>query len=343
MGTHSSRKISMQKIADALSISKNSVSIALNDKPGVSQKLREKVLQTAISMNYAGYGDLQKPVTTQTILVSGPEYVFKDLGFYHRILGGIEQQSKVCRFHVLISSISDQMQALGEMPAALADLSVSGILLVGTLQERYVRAILDLGKPTVSLDQVYDTLPLDTVVTGNTEGARAAVRHLVATGHTRIGYVGPRGLTSSFRDRWEGYTAALREAGLPLEEAVCVSASFTSLATFQSFQGLEAELGKIERLPTAFFCANDSIAIAVMHWLADSGKRVPRDICIAGFDDMENVQHLSPPLTTMTVHREAMGRKAIELLLGRIRDASQPVTHVVLQADLTVRESTRNN
>jgi DNA-binding LacI/PurR family transcriptional regulator len=343
MSMYSSRKISMQKIADALSISKNSVSIALNDKPGVSQKLREKVLQAAISMNYAGYGDLQKPVTTQTILVSGPEYVFKDLGFYHRILGGIEQQSKACRFHVLISSISDEMQAFGQMPAALSDLAVTGILLVGTLHERYVRAILELGKPTVSLDQIYDTLSLDAVVTGNTEGARTAVRHLLATGHRRIGYVGPRGLTSSFRDRWEGYTSALRAAGLSVDTDICVTTSFTSLSTFQTFQGLAAELGRVERLPTAFFCANDSIAINVMHWLAEAGKRVPQDISIVGFDDAENVEHLSPPLTTMTVHRETMGRKAIELLLSRIRDAAQPVTHIVLQADLTVRDSSRSN
>lgn len=329
----------MQNIADALSISKNTVSIALNNKPGVSDALREKVLQAAISMNYAGYGQLRGAAATQTVLVTGPEYVFKDQGFYHRMLGGVEQQGRASRAHVLISSISDQMQAGGELPRVLADLHVSGILVVGTLEEGYVRKILSLGTPLVSLDQAYEALPVDAVTTANAEGARAAVQYLLAAGHRRIGYVGPRGLTSSFRDRWLGYESALRDAGVSLEKEICLCGSFDSLATFHMFHGLGAELERVRRFPTALFCANDSIAIFVMHWLAEARKRVPEDVSVVGFDDMENVEHLRPPLTTLTVHRESMGRKALDLLLGRMRDSEEPVTRIVVQPELKVRGS----
>jgi LacI family transcriptional regulator/LacI family purine nucleotide synthesis repressor len=329
----------MQNIADALSISKNTVSIALNNKPGVSEALREKVLKAAISMNYAGYGQLRGAADTLTVLVTGPEYVFKDLGFYHRMLGGVEQHGRASRVHVLISSISDEMQAAGELPRVLTDLHVSGILIVGTLDERYVRSFLALGTPVVSLDQAYESLPVDAVTSANAEGARDAVRHLVAAGHRRIGYIGPRGLTSSFRDRWFGYQSALLEAGLSPEKDICLSGSFVSLSTFPAFEGLAADLGRVRRFPTALFCANDSIAIFVMHWLSESGKRVPEDVSVVGFDDMENVEHLRPPLTTMAVHRERMGRKALDLLLARMRDSTEPVTRVVVQAELKVRGS----
>jgi DNA-binding LacI/PurR family transcriptional regulator len=329
----------MQNIADALSISKNTVSIALNNKPGVSDALREKVLQAAISMNYAGYGQLGRPANTMTVLVTGPEYVFKDQGFYHRMLGGVEQQGRASGVHVLISGISDEMQAAGQLPRVLTDLQVSGILIVGTLDEGYVKSFLGLGMPIVSLDQAYESLPVDAVISANAEGARNAVRHLIAAGHRRIGYVGPRGLTSSFRDRWLGYESALLEAGLSPDKDICLCRSFVSLSTFHTFAGLGADLERVHRFPTALFCANDSIAIFVMHWLAESGKRVPEDVSVIGFDDMENVEHLRPPLTTMTVHRERMGRKALDLLLGRMKDSAEPVTRVVVQTELKVRGS----
>jgi DNA-binding LacI/PurR family transcriptional regulator len=329
----------MQNIADALSISKNTVSIALNNKPGVSPALREKVLRTAISMDYAGYGQMRRQVQNQTVLVTGPEYVFKDQGFYHRMIGGVEQQGRAAGVHVLISSISDEMQRNGVVPRVLSDLTVAGILIVGTLEESYVRALMALAKPIVSLDQAYESLPLDAVTTANAEGARTAVRHLVSTGHRRIGYIGPSGLTSSFTDRWRGYESGLREAGIEPDRAICLCDSFTSLATFHRFDDLAAELSRVQHFPTALFCANDTIAIFVMHWLASTGRRVPEDVSGVGFDDMESVEHLRPPLTTLTVHRERMGRKALDQLLARMRDSAEPVTRVVVQTDLKVRES----
>jgi LacI family transcriptional regulator len=169
----------------------------------------------------------------------------------------------------------------------------------------------------------------------NEVGAQAAVEHLIGLGHRRVGFIqGPEGTPSSAR-RLAGYRRALEQAGLTVEASLLIPGDYTREA------GRAGVATLLERAdpPSAVFCANDLIALGAMEAAQQHGCRVPQDISVVGFDDIDEAARATPPLTTIRQPPQRLGAVAAETLIERLNGREEP-KRVLLEFSLVTREST---
>jgi DNA-binding LacI/PurR family transcriptional regulator len=177
--------------------------------------------------------------------------------------------------------------------------------------------------------------PVSYVDADNRNGARIAVDHLVALGRRRIATVHGTLDLSSARDRLDGYRAALAAAGVTADRSLEAPGNFSAADAATAMRRL------LERHPDldAVFAASDSMAAAAVSVIADSGRRVPADIAVVGFDDTELAVATRPMLTTVRQPIEAMGREMARLVARRIDNGADSPSQVVFPTELVVRES----
>lgn len=176
--------------------------------------------------------------------------------------------------------------------------------------------------PTVSLD--------------NHGAAQTVTEHLLALGHRRIGLINGPATSPLTHDRRAGYEAALRAAGITPDAKLICPGDFSLKA---GYDGALQLLGMPER-PTALFCESDEMAIGALKRIKEMGLRVPQDVSLAGFDDIELAAYCDPPLTTIAQPAECFGQHAVDMLIGLIEKRTLEVRHVTLPHSLVVRQST---
>jgi LacI family transcriptional regulator len=211
---------------------------------------------------------------------------------------------------------------------------VDGIVLVAAAEHGEALRVLLRGRmPVVATDRERPGLALDTVTANHEEGGGIAARHLLALGHRRIACVaGPPGLSPSDQ-RVAGYRRALEEAGV--EAGAVLHGDFHPAAGADAARALLAG----RRPPTAIFACNDLMAMGVLRAAAELGRRVPADLAVVGYDDIELASYLTPSLTTVAQPKRELGREAVRLLLDRIGSPRLPSRREVLPVALRVRRS----
>jgi LacI family transcriptional regulator len=220
--------------------------------------------------------------------------------------------------------------------AVLAKKQVDGIILVAAEERGDAVAGLLRGRlPVVAIDRERPGLKLDTVLTDHRMGGRLATGHLIGLGHRRIGCItGPARLSPS-RLRLAGYRRALREAGIGPDDLLVVEGDFHPSSGAAAARALLQR----PRPPTAIFACNDLMAMGVLSAAAASGRRVPADLAVVGYDDIELAPFTTPPLSTVAQPRREMGREIVKLLVNRIGDRDLPPQREVLPVALQVRQS----
>lgn len=199
----------------------------------------------------------------------------------------------------------------------------------------------DPGRPIVLLgERAANTREYDHVAIDNVAAARTATEHLLDLGRTRIAAIGDQpyetGETAQLRTR--GFTLAHQARGIPLDPSLIIPRR-----NFHFADGAEAMrelLDHPDGPPDAVFCYNDLVAIGAMRTLLTDGKRIPEDIAIVGFDDIEAARYLTPSLTTIAPDRDAIANLAVERLIARIGDAKIETAELFAGHKLVIREST---
>ena len=192
------------------------------------------------------------------------------------------------------------------------------------------------GTPIVLLNPGEEVEGCEAISIANYEGAYTVVRHLVGLGHRRVATItGPERNTDA-RQRLAGYRAALREAGVEVSEELELHGDFSEPSGYEAARALL----RLAPRPTAVFVGNDKMAVGMMGALSDAGVRVPEDLAVVGFDDIEMAHYLNPPLTTVHVDTYRLGERAVERFLSLARDgAADGPRHEVLPTTLVVRGS----
>ncbi len=334
------KKISMQDIANHLNISKNAVSLALNNKPGVSEELRKMVVKAAQDLNYGGFGKSEKK--KNNILVLIPEYISNDKFFYNDIYWSIEKEAKSREYNAIMSSVSSETQDKLILPSLYFEIEFCGIIIIGIFKEEYVKKLLELKVPLITVDQYYESVPLDAVTTANHEGAYQIVKYLIDNGHKDIGYIGSIKMSASLYDRWNGFKKAMLIHGLKVNESHCIlnSSPLCESGLLSDIYELERYINEMDTFPTAWFCGGDRIAIALINVLTKKSIRVPDDISVVGFDDIEASKMIYPPLTTLRVKRELMGREVVDFLISRLEKEGE-IKNIALYGELIIRDSVK--
>jgi len=200
-----------------------------------------------------------------------------------------------------------------------------------------LRAMIRGGLPVVQIDRRLHGVTADAVVIDNRAGVRAAVEHLLRLGHRRIGMIaGPRRLYTG-RERLQAFRTTMRRAGAPVDRDLVVEGDFKAGSAYE----LVRTFLRMRRRPTALFVANNLMTIGALLGLKEAGVRIPQDMAIVGFDDMEWAPILTPPLTAVAQPGYALGATAAGLLMQRLTTSGDrtPPRTVVLQPRLVIRQS----
>lgn len=333
------KKIRLKDIADKLGISVNAVSLALNNKVGVSDETRMKVLTVADTLGYLDqFKDSDKKKHLNSICVMLEEKVFKDTRFYPKVILGIENEAKRNNNDTIINFIRRDKY---DIPLSIERGKAEGILVLGYISDENLKLLKSYKKPIVLVDYASLSVVTGAVMTQNYTGAYMATEYLIRCGHRNIGFIGDIKAAMSFYERWLGYNDALKQYNITLENVFCITENVEENVIQNNFQAFTEILKALDRFPTAWFCANDTTAFVFMNALKFLGIKVPDDVSIIGFDDIDICSMTEPRLTTMHVEMEEMGATAVREILLKVNNAYYIQRHIRLPVRLVERESVK--
>ena len=231
--------------------------------------------------------------------------------FFSQVLRGISDTLVANGYSLVIADTAQRSRARARVRGLHSGGRVDGVLLLNGRSLLTGRKGHASTMPTVSLCERIPGSRFPHVETANREAARAMTAHLVSLGHRRIGYLRGPPTNVLEHDRFAGYRDALREAGLKYEPQLVTIRRFHTGVRRGCRDGLSAA----SRLPDAIFACNDAMAMGLIRGLTAADIVVPRDVSIAGFDDIEFAAAYNPPLTTVRQSRRDIGERAADLLL----------------------------
>ncbi len=352
-------RVTIQDIADALGISRNTVSKALNNTGILADATREKVLNKAIEMGYKQFSYI---TTLSLPQITSPEKTTKAgeiallttrfLGASHfsstmvdKFQREISQLGYSLTMHrVLDDEIRDQ-----RLPLSLNPENTSGIICFEMFERAYSDMICRQDIPALFVDSpvlaTSGALKADCLYMDNQSGIFTFVREMVRRGRKKIGFIGEYMHCQSFWERYMAYRNAMFLLGLPCPEEYCITSNKPGILNSSSTDYKEYLSGcfrKLESLPDVFICANDFIAFDVLRVFRELGISVPKDVYLCGFDDSPESKIVTPSLTTIRIHSQVMGFSAVHLLMSRIREPSLNYRTMHTETSLIYRESTEN-
>lgn len=326
--------ISSKELATKIGVSPATVSLALNGKPGLSDKTRECVLEAAHKFGLKH--TKRKPEESAAIsLVYYKKHgqVLGDTAFFIALIEGVTARARKSGYSITISYIyTDYLEE--NLQTLHASQSI-GIILIGTeMLESDIRHFSDFRRPIVVLDSHFETVANNCVTINNQQGAYLATRCLLDHGHRRIGHLASSVIINNFIERARGFNKACSEV------TDCTPIRVPVYSTQEgAYADMVAYLSEKPDLPTAFFADNDLIAISCIRALKDFHYHIPRDVSIIGFDDMPMALVTSPKLTTVQVNKEELGKRAVDLLMDMISEPEQPSIVIMLNTHLVERDS----
>jgi len=339
------RRVSMQTIADSLRLSKFAVSRALSGKTGVSEETRRDVLAAARALGYRlPRGAADAPPSEST--AGGATYALiwmdptmqRESSYWARLLAGASTACLDIGWESAV--VAPRPDAAPTFPPYMDRAACAGHIAVGRLPAETLAALQAMGGPLVLLDHEEPVVRADAVLNANADGAELLTNHLLFAGRRSFVFVGHDDFAPSFRERWRGCRQAIEAFGSAKDARLRKwTVPYAASRWADGLHAKLAALGGAEERPDAFVCANDHIALELLVGLRRIGVRVPDDCAVVGFDNVEAAASAEPPLTTVELAKEALGRRAVEQLARRRDRAGEPPEKVLLAPRLVVRGS----
>ena len=333
--------IRIKDIAERLGISPATVSMALNDRPGVNANTRERVLALVKELNYTGtVGTVRKNATNQGVisLIIYKRYgrILADTQFFTDLLEALSDASLQEKYTLALTYCNGEENLRESINTALGA-NPSGVILLGTEMAEEDMGVFDiLNVPMVVLDCDLMGSKYDTVTISNIDGIWQAARYLYNQGHRDIGYMRSSFAIRNFDQRLMGYEYALKSLAMPYKEDMVF---FVEPTMEGAAKDVEEILSHGIKLPSAIIADNDLIALGAMRAMKQYGIRIPEDVAIIGFDDIPMAQMVEPPLASILVSRQALGHAAVELLLWRMDHPDEPRRRLSVGNAIRIRES----
>jgi len=329
--------VTMQDVADLVGVSKQTVSAVINNKPGITEATRERVLAAIEQLGYRLDHTAQSLRTgrTRTIAlfitdVSSP--------VASKMASVAEDCAYAAQYTLVLYNTRDDVKREASYVDSAIQRSVDGALFVATRDDMTALDSLQAaGLPVVVLDRVPNSYTGPAVHLDNKRAGAVAAEHLVSLGHTRIAHVaGPDSIHIS-AERRGGFCERLRAQGLDASTPCIERAEGWSIEC-----GYEAMRRLLECGAdfTAVLCAGDMLAIGAARALREAGRRIPEDVSLMGIDDIDLASYTHPPLTTVSQSIGEMARQAVHMLLELLEGTEPDQTCVVIEPTLVVREST---
>lgn len=337
--------VTLKDIADRAGVSISTVSRVINDdrERPVNRETKEKIWSLVKEMGYNKKKSQKsfKSRSTKKIgyILNDTPHIF-DHPFFSLVLAGIEEEIREQGYMVGFSYMQRDLENKAIHHAILKEEEADGLIVIAEyLGEEMYRELKRRYSYIVFIDNRSRAIEEDVIYIEREEAAYKAVEHLISLGHKRIAFIGGALLGSTRttvegEDRYEGYRRALKEAGLSLEPHLIKNACWDMEEGFMKMK----EILKEDR-PTALFGASDLMSIGAMRAIQEGGLRIPQDISLVSYDNIKMAAFTNPPLTSVHIPKEEIGRIAVQTLINKINKGEGLPLKIVLPTRLILRES----
>lgn len=329
--------MTIKDIARLANVSQSTVSKVLNDRPDVGEETKKNVLRIIKHYKFvpnASGKALKRRFTDNIGVIFRREDNPLSNPFFSRVLEGIEAEVAYNDYNLVLHLMPEHKRL--ELPKMVQERQVDGIVLVGTQNVDFVRRLQNANVPIIIVDPRTFITDCPQVLIDNENGAFLATQHLIENGHRRIGFISGDLSRPSFTQRLAGYKKALKYYDIPVQDELI------STGGFEAGYKLTKALLSLPERPTAIFSANDINAIYGYKAINEFNLKIPDDISIVGFDDIDLARMAIPPLTTIRVYKEELGSVAVrnlrEIIYGKADGRSTTVIPVRLVKQGSVKK-----
>ncbi len=337
-----SKRPTIKDVARKAGLALSTVSLVINNSGYVSEEARTKVLKAIEELGYhpsrAARGLASKTSGNIGFILSEDHFSLAE-PFYTKIFLGTEFEARNHNYYIILTTVGTRFREPTDVPRFLLEHNVDGVIIAGRVNAKLVAYVDRMGLPIVLVDFAVPRKHYSSIQIDNNKGACLAVEHLLNLGHRDIGFVGGDITHPSIAARHAAFRDCLTDHEITPNPNLIVT-DLPGTAVQDGADGLKAILDRGGR-PTALFAANDAIAIGCMQHARRRGIRIPQDISLVGFDDIETSAHLDPPLTTIRVMKEELGAAAVRTLVQTVKAKSATTMTVHVPVELVVRSSTR--
>lgn len=329
----------IRDVARHAGVSAGTVSNVLNRPSYVNAQTRQQVLDSIAVLDFVPQKTARqyRPGRERTLGLA-----LADMGnpFFVDVALGAEAAAKELGVGVVIVHNGEDPSREEQNLDILVQQRVHGIMITPVDESNpRLEHLVQKGVPVVYVDRISRDRPCCWLATDDLKGGRLAGEHLLGLGHTRIAFVGDTSIARQVDDRHRGLVDAVKSAGLPPDTVELIPAPAWKMSEGRKV-GLELVDRSPKDRPTAVFCANDMLALGLLQELVLHDVRVPEDLAIVGFDDLDWASAATVPLTSVRQPRDLLGRTAVRMLLDEIEQGSAHVhEHVIFPPELMIRES----
>ena len=332
--------ITAKELAVRLGLSEAAVSLALNNRPGVSTATRRRVFEAAREAGYDFSRRAASPNAKQGLICfvvykkSGA--IVDDTPFFSELSEGISLACKQAHYDLIIRYLYED-EDLENQLFSLKTGGFDGILLLATeMNEASLAPFESFKIPIVLVDAYFEHMLFDCVLINNVQGAYIAASHLISRRKVQPGYLRSSYRIENFNQRADGFYKALRDHGMAPSRS---SVHLLTPSQEGAYADMKALLSAGEEPAEAYFADNDHIAVGAMKAFREAGYRIPEDIAIVGFDDLPICEYLSPPLTTVEVPKQYLGETAAKRIMERIENKNSLPLKIETAVRLKKRKS----
>jgi DNA-binding LacI/PurR family transcriptional regulator len=352
--------VNLKMLAEHLQLSQTTISLVLNNSPSaksIPQETRRRVLEAAEKLNYRPnyFARSLRQSRSMSVGVLAPDL---SEGYFTRVMSGVVEELTLAKYFYFTACHDWRHELMEEYPRMLVERAVDGFLLLNTPAE------IEVPVPVVAISAHGSEAGVTHIVLDHLKAAELALGHLYELGHRRIAFMrGPKEIPDS-EFRWEGIEQAAQALGLNLDARLVTridsgdgvgngngsGIGSGSWSGKTGYHPMSPEIGYVPmkhllettRQFTAVFCFNDIAAIGAIRALSEAGLRVPADVSVVGFDDIQSAAFCTPSLTTVRQPLNEMGKRGARILLERIAnpEKTELAAEVVMEPELVVREST---
>jgi LacI family transcriptional regulator len=341
------KKVTIQDIADALGISRNTVSKAINNSDGLADATRDRILQKAVEMGYKQFSYVTTLANSAAGMMdmsgfSGEIALFTTMFLNNSHFGSLmmdkfQREISQMGFTVNTHRVTAENLANKTLPSTFVQARCSAIICIEMFNREYDEMVCGLDLPVLFVDGPSKrdgySLPADQLYMDSTTPVMRFVNDMLAKGVTKIGFIGDYDHCQSFFERYSAFRLTMALSNIKVDPR--------HIYQTQSVYKLIDFLRAAEDFPQVFICANDFVAIDAIHILNSCGIRVPEDVKIFGFDNAPESRIIMPNLSTVHIHTQIMAFSAMHLLVTRMKEPSLDFRTVYTETELIYRDSTK--
>ncbi|PSV40189.1 HTH-type transcriptional repressor PurR [Photobacterium sp. GB-210] len=329
----------IKDVARMAGVSTTTVSHVINKTRFVAEATQQKVLAAVDELNYAPSAVARslKCNTTRTI---GMLVTKSTNPFFAEVVHGVEEYCYGAGYTLILCNTEGNLEKQRDYLRMLSEKRVDGLLVMCSDLDQMLLDLLERKNdlPMVIMDWGPESPHTDNILDNAENGGYIATKHLIENGHKKIGCLSGQVDKSTCQERLKGFRKAMKEADLT------VNANWLLDGDFECESAVEAadKFIAMEDRPTAIFCFNDIMAMALISTFEQAGLRVPDDISIIGYDNIDLAPYFAPPLTTIHQPKRRLGKKAIEILLERVKDKNHERQTFEMTPKLVERKSVKD-